>query len=138
MRRITHIVVHCSATPEGRAHTAEDIRRWHRQRGWSDIGYHWVVRIDGTVEPGRPEATAGAHVANHNTNSIGVAYVGGVAKDSLQPKDTRTAAQKAALLKLLRQLKAKYPSAQILGHRDFKGVAKACPSFDAKGEYRAL
>lgn len=138
MRTITHIVVHCTATPEGRAHTAEEIRRWHRQRGWKDIGYHYVVRLDGTVEPGRPEAEPGAHVANRNSTTLGVVYVGGVDRHSLRPKDTRTQAQKAALLRLLRQLKAKYPQAQILGHRDFPGVAKACPSFDAKTEYAAL
>lgn len=138
MRAITHIVVHCSATPEGRRHNAEDLRRWHKQKGWSDIGYHHVVLLDGSVEPGRPESVAGAHVAGHNSNSIGVVYIGGVAKDSLAPKDTRTQAQKSALLKLLKQLKAKYPSAQILGHRDFKGVAKACPCFNAKPEYASL
>ena len=138
MRTITDIVVHCTATPEGRAHTVDDIRRWHRQRGWSDIGYHWVVLLDGSVQPGRPERLAGAHVANHNSNSIGVVYVGGVAKDSLQPKDTRNAAQKAGLLRLLKELKGRYPNARIRGHRDFPGVAKACPSFDALNEYKAL
>ena len=138
MRRISHIVVHCAATPEGRAHSVEDIRRWHRQRGWKDIGYHWVVLLDGSVQPGRPEHQAGAHVAGRNTHSIGVVYVGGVAKDSLQPKDTRNARQKAALRRLLKNLKHKYPQALIMGHRDFRGVAKACPSFDAVNEYAAL
>ena len=138
MRRIQHIVVHCSATPEGRVHTAADIRAWHKAKGWKDIGYHWVIRIDGTIEPGRPEPTVGAHVEGHNSYTIGVVYVGGVAKDSLQPKDTRTAAQKAAMLNLLGDLKRRFPKAEILGHRDFPKVAKACPSFDAKTEYAQL
>jgi N-acetylmuramoyl-L-alanine amidase len=138
MRKITHIVVHCTATPEGRAHTAEDIRQWHKQKGWQDIGYHWVVRLDGSIEPGRNEAVPGAHVANYNSTTIGVVYVGGIDKIAFKPKDTRTVAQKAALLKLLKDLKRRYPGAQILGHRDFPGVAKACPSFNAKTEYAAL
>lgn len=138
MRRITHIVVHCTATPEGRPHTAADIDRWHRAKGWNGIGYHWVVRLDGTVEKGRDEAVAGSHVAGRNTSTIGVVYVGGVDRNRLQPKDTRTAAQKSALLKLLKELKTRYPGAQILGHRDFPNVAKACPSFNAKTEYQNL
>jgi N-acetylmuramoyl-L-alanine amidase len=138
MRKITHIVVHCTATPEGRAHSVADIRQWHKQKGWSDIGYHWVVLLDGSVQPGRPEALAGAHVANHNSTTIGVVYVGGIDKATFQAKDTRTPTQKTALLKLLKDLKKRYPAAIILGHRDFPGVAKACPSFNARVEYANL
>ncbi len=138
MRRITHIVVHCTATPEGRPHTAADIRQWHKAKGWQDIGYHYVVRLDGTVEKGRDEAVAGAHVANYNSETIGVVYVGGIDKATFKAKDTRTPAQKSALLKLLKELKQRYPNAAIRGHRDFPGVAKACPSFDAKKEYQHL
>jgi N-acetylmuramoyl-L-alanine amidase len=138
MRDITHIVVHCSATPEGRPHTAADIRGWHKAQGWADIGYHWVVRLDGTVEPGRDELAIGSHVKGHNTRSIGVVYVGGVDKVKLQPKDTRTKEQKSALLTLLKALKRRYPKAVILGHRDFPNVAKACPSFNAKAEYATI
>lgn len=138
MRKITHIVVHCTATPEGRAHTANDIATWHKQRGWKTIGYHYVVRLDGQLEEGRPVEQVGAHVAGHNATSIGVVYVGGVDKVSLKPKDTRTAAQKNALRLLLKTLKTRHPGAVILGHRDFPGVAKACPSFDAKTEYASL
>lgn len=138
MRKITHIVVHCTATPEGRAHTANDIATWHKQRGWKTIGYHYVVRLDGQLEEGRPVEQVGAHVAGHNATSIGVVYVGGVDKVSLKPKDTRTAAQKNALRLLLKSLKTRHPGAVILGHRDFPGVAKACPSFDAKTEYASL
>lgn len=138
MRDIKHIVVHCSATPEGRPHTAVDITRWHKAQGYSTIGYHWVVRLDGTVEPGRDELAIGSHVKGFNSHSIGVVYVGGVDKVKLQPKDTRTKEQKAALLKLLKELKRRYPKAVILGHRDFANVRKACPSFSAKAEYEGL
>lgn len=137
-RNITTIAVHCTATPEGRHHTAADIRKWHLAQNWADIGYHFVVQLDGTVEIGRPLDQAGSHVAGHNSNSIGVVYVGGVAADAKTPKDTRTPEQKASLLLLLRTLKGANPSAVIQGHRDYPNVAKACPSFDAKGEYASL
>lgn len=134
-RTITKIVVHCTATREGQAFGASDIDAWHRQRGWTGIGYHFVVKLDGTIEAGRPIAKIGAHVAGFNTNSIGIVYVGGVASDGKTPKDTRTPAQKAALHDLIDVLKLRYPRAEVLGHRDFPGVAKACPSFDARAEY---
>lgn len=136
MRTITEIIVHCSATPEGRPVTVGQIRSWHLQRGFKDIGYHYVIYLDGSIHAGRPESAIGAHCTNHNRNSIGVCYVGGVAKDCKTPKDTRTEAQKKALLQLLRQLKKKYPKATIHGHREFAN--KACPSFDAKSEYKSL
>lgn len=135
-RRITEIIVHCAATPEGRDFTVEDITRWHKQRGFRTIGYHWVIYRDGSVHQGRPESQMGAHCTGHNALSIGVCYIGGVAADGKTPKDTRTEAQKAALLRLLRSLKAKYPKAKIYGHRDFS--IKACPSFDARKEYASL
>lgn len=132
MRKITHLVVHCTATPEGRDVSAAEIRGWHKAKGWADIGYHYVVRLDGRVEKGRPDIEPGAHVSGHNRNTIGIVYAGGVAKDGKTPKDTRTGAQKAALRKLINQLKQTYPAAQVVGHRDFPGVAKACPSFDVR------
>lgn len=132
------IVVHCSATPEGKPFTAKDIDAWHRQRGWAGIGYHYVIHLDGSIEAGRPEDAVGAHVEGFNRNSLGVVYIGGLAEDGKFPKDTRTAEQKAALLALLRHLKAKHPNAAVQGHRDFPHVAKACPSFDAKAAYAAL
>lgn len=138
MRDIKYLVVHCSATPEGRPHTAADIRGWHKAMGWADIGYHWVVRIDGTVEPGRDELAIGSHVKGYNSHSIGIVYVGGIDKVNFKPKDTRTKEQKAALLDLLKKLKRRYPKAVIQGHRDFPKVAKACPSFNAKAEYAGL
>lgn len=137
MRTINEIIVHCSASPEGLNVTAADIRRWHTAgNGWSDIGYHFVVRIDGTVEPGRPLAQPGAHCRGHNARSVGICYVGGLGADGRTPKDTRTPAQRAALLSLLRELKQQFPAAAIHGHRDF--AAKACPSFDATAEYAGL
>lgn len=135
-RKITEIIVHCSATPEGRDFAVADITRWHRQRGFSTIGYHYVIYRDGSVAIGRDVNTAGAHCYGHNANSIGVCYIGGLATDGKTPKDTRTDAQKAALLTLLRKLRALYPSAAIHGHRDF--TAKACPSFDATLEYKEI
>lgn len=136
MRKINEIIIHCSATPEGRPHTAAHIDQWHRRRGFACIGYHYVIRLDGTVETGRPVGQYGAHCLGHNTNSIGVCYIGGLTKDGKHPKDTRTDKQKAALLQLLKSLKEQYPDAAIHGHRDF--AAKACPCFDATAEYAAL
>lgn len=136
MRKINEIIVHCAATPEGKNFKAADIDRWHRERKMKCIGYHYVVDLDGTVEPGRPESEIGAHCLGHNQYSIGVCYVGGLAADGKTPKDTRTAAQKEALLALLKKFRAKYPNASIHGHRDF--AAKACPSFDATREYKNI
>ena len=136
MRQITKIIVHCSATPEGKDFTVADITRWHKQRKFVTIGYHYVIYRNGEVHNGRPEAQIGAHCTGHNVNSIGVCYIGGVAKDGKTPKDTRTSAQKLALERLLRHLKDRFPKATIHGHRDF--AAKACPSFDATEEYKNL
>jgi N-acetylmuramoyl-L-alanine amidase len=136
MRKINEIIVHCTATAEGKNFKAADIDRWHKAKGWNGIGYHHVVDLDGTVEPGRPESEVGAHCLKHNANSIGVVYVGGLASDGNTPKDTRTPEQKAALVKLLTELKYRYPNATIHGHRDF--AAKACPSFDATKEYKDI
>lgn len=135
MRQINEIIVHCTATPEGRYHTAADIDRWHRQRNFNGIGYHYVVLLDGSIQTGRRPDIAGAHCKGHNKYSLGIVYVGGLdAKGN--PKDTRTPAQKASLLRLLKELKSKYPKASIHSHRDF--AAKACPCFDATSEYRNL
>lgn len=133
-RRIKEIIVHCSATREGRDFTVDDIRRWHKQRGYSDIGYHYVVYRDGSVHEGRDVNIVGAHCVGHNTYSIGICYIGGCKFDGLTPKDTRTEKQKAALKTLIMRLKAKYPYASVRGHRDFAN--KACPSFDATQEYK--
>lgn len=136
MRAIKKIIVHCADTPEGRDDRAADIKRWHTgERGWSDIGYHYVVDLDGTIELGRPVEKAGAHCTGHNADSIGVCYIGGC-DAKMQPKDTRTDAQKTSLELLLKYLVAKYPGVTIYGHRDFAN--KSCPSFDAKAEYAHL
>jgi N-acetylmuramoyl-L-alanine amidase len=136
-RTIREIIIHCSATPEGRDYTVEDIRRWHKEQGWSDIGYHYVVYRNGHIEPGRDVDIIGAHCTGHNSNSIGICYIGGVARDGKTAKDTRTLAQKAALLSLLVDLRKLYPNAIIVGHHDYdKG--KECPSFNAKTEYHNI
>ncbi|MEK1890802.1 MAG: N-acetylmuramoyl-L-alanine amidase [Phyllobacterium sp.] len=130
-RLINEIIVHCTATPEGRAVSVDTIRGWHKAQGWKDIGYHYVVLLDGTVQAGRPEAEIGSHVAGHNTGTLGVVYVGGVAADGKTPKDTRTPAQKAALLAIVNGLIAKYPAVKkVTGHNQY--AAKACPSFDVR------
>lgn len=135
-RKITEIIVHCSATPEGKDFTVADITRWHNQRGFRTIGYHYVIYRDGSVHTGRPEGEIGAHCTGHNAVSIGICYIGGLAADGKTAKDTRTPEQREALLMLLRHLRKKYPGAKIYGHRDF--AAKACPSFDARKEYASL
>ena len=136
MRKINKIIVHCTATPEGRDVSIEEVRRWHvDERGWRDVGYHFLVRLDGTIEEGRPIEQTGAHTRSHNWDSIGLAYAGGMSKDMSEPKDTRTAEQKDALVDLLCQLHDTY-GGTIYGHRDFS--SKACPSFDAKKEYENI
>lgn len=134
-RSINKIIVHCTATVEGRDYTVGEIRVWHKQRGFSDIGYHYVVYRDGSIHRGRNIDIAGAHTTGYNTHSVGVVYVGGLDKN-MRPKDTRTPAQKAALIKLLTRLRELYPKATIHGHREFAN--KACPCFDARKEYSRL
>ncbi len=149
MRNIKHIVVHASATREGKNFHAKDIDNWHKHRGWRCIGYHYVVNLDGKIEKGRLESEIGAHVRGYNRESIGVCYIGGLDVNGVA-KDTRTPQQKVALSILLKELKTRYPSATILGHRDLSpdrngnGVIepfeflKVCPCFDAKNEYKTL
>lgn len=126
----TRIVVHCTATREGAWYDAADIDRWHRERGWSGIGYHAVVLLDGRVEPGRSEHSPGAHVAGHNADSLAVVYVGGLAADGRTPSDTRTQAQQAALLSVVQGWQRQYgiPSERVFGHYELD-PKKACPSF---------
>ena len=132
MRKIDKIILHCSATPEGRHVTVKDIDCWHRDRGFSGIGYHWVIYLDGSVHRGRPEEKQGAHVVGHNATSIGVCYIGG-ADSNMKAKDTRTPAQRAALKRVVAELQQRYPGATVHGHNEF--AAKACPSFNVKSEY---
>lgn len=135
-RNIKEIIVHCSATPEGKDFTVADIKRWHLARGFSDIGYHYVIYRDGSIHTGRDESIIGAHCTGHNTNSIGVCYIGGCVSNGKTPKDTRTEAQKVSLLRLLSELKKKYPEAKVYPH--YKFAAKACPSFNAEEEYKNI
>ena len=137
MRRITLLIVHCSATPEGRNFDFEACRTDHiRHRGFKDIGYHYYLTRDGTIHRGRSLDTVGAHCRHHNRHSIGICYEGGLDARG-QPKDTRTLAQKASLLALLRELRKLFPDALILGHRDLN-PQKACPCFDAASEYLGI
>lgn len=135
MRQIKYIIIHCAATREGKDFCAKDIDRWHRARGWAKIGYHYVIKLDGTIEKGRAEAEIGAHCVGVNYTSIGVCYIGGLAADGRTPKDTRTLAQRAALRKLVKQLREKYPQAQVYGHNHFSKL-KACPCFDVEAEFK--
>lgn len=132
MRQIKEIIIHCSATPEGRKTSVSEIRAWHKARGFNDIGYHYVIALDGVLFDGRPIEKMGAHCKGHNRNSVGICYVGGVDKN-MKPKDTRTEAQKDTLIKLVTELKQVFPTASIHGHREF--ARKACPSFDVSQEF---
>ena len=151
-RTINKLIVHCAATPEGEDFSLDSIDASHKARNFSYyidpdtkqkryIGYHYIIQRDGTIVRCRPENVRGCHTSNHNSDSIGVCYIGGCPprtdpKWQYKDKDTRTVKQKESLVKLLKELKWRYPKATIYGHRDF--AAKACPSFDAKIEYKNL
>ena len=133
MRKIKKIIVHCTATPEDREVTVQDLYDWHvKERGWSDIGYHLFIDLAGEIHECRPIEKTGAHTKGHNWDSIGIAYAGGMTKDMSEPKDTRTEDQKESLADLLCWLHDAY-GGTVYGHRNFSN--KACPSFDAKEEY---
>ncbi|MGV2452423.1 UNVERIFIED_CONTAM: N-acetylmuramoyl-L-alanine amidase [Ralstonia mannitolilytica] len=136
MRTINFIVVHCTATqPNAKI---EDIKRyWKENLKWKSPGYHYMIKADGEVVNTLPIDQVSNGVAGWNSQIINISYIGGVDKNN-QPKDTRTPEQKASILKLLKELKSKFPKAKIQGHRDFPNVHKACPSFDAKKEYSSL
>jgi N-acetylmuramoyl-L-alanine amidase len=137
MRKINKIIIHCTATPEGREHDVADIRRWHLKRGFNDIGYHYLIHIDGTIEEGRPINKQGAHCSGENKGSIGLCYVGGMSKDMKKAKDTRTQSQKDSLIKLMHELIYKYnKDMTIHGHNEYAN--KSCPSFIVKEEYANL
>ena len=148
-RTITDIVVHCTATRAWQDFDVDDIRRMHKAQGWADIGYHYLVKLDGTIQQGRDVDIIGAHVSGHNAHSIGVVYVGGLDNQG-KAKDTRTENQKCALLNLMMDMRRLYPKAKISGHRDFSPdkngdgtitpdeYIKACPCFDAITEYHRV
>jgi hypothetical protein len=163
MKTIDTIIIHCSASPDGKEFRAADIDLWHKEKGYTCIGYNYVVDLDGTVEVGRPTTMNGAHCKGWNDHSIGICYVGGVEaaidkkgqivakldeKGNPIPKDTRTLAQKEALHNLVEKLLDAYPSIiRVIGHRDtspdLNGDGKitpnewirACPCFDVQAEF---
>jgi N-acetyl-anhydromuramyl-L-alanine amidase AmpD len=128
MRKINKIIIHCSATPNGRFHDVPDIRRWHQQNGWADIGYHYVIRTDGVTEIGREDSVVGAHAYGYNESSIGVCMIG---------NDKYNGVQWHRLRELVAQLVTKYPDAKVIGHNEISH--KSCPGFDVqewfKGEF---
>ena len=128
MRTIKEIIIHCSATLEGRNYTVSDIDHWHKARGFNMIGYHYVIYLDGTVHEGRPVSLPGAHCKGHNEHSIGICYIGGYDADTFEPKDTRTPQQRKAMLELIKKLKKRYPGVTIHGHNEYSD--KACPCFN--------
>ena len=146
-RAMDTIVIHCSATKEDKDYSVEDIKKWHLQRGFKDVGYHFIIKIDGSVEIGRSLDRVGAHVTNNNTGSIGICYIGGLSKNN-KAKDTRTEKQKESLLNLITILKTFISIKEIKGHRDYSkdlnnnGIIesheymKDCPCFDVKKEYK--
>ena len=138
MRKIDLIVIHCSATRVDRTLTAFDLETLHRRRGFNGTGYHYYIRKDGTTLLTRPIERIGAHVKGFNASSIGICYEGGLNEDG-KPADTRTAAQRFALIDLLTILRHQYPEAQIAGHYQLSAsIHKACPCFDPKKEYSGL
>lgn len=148
-RKIKRIIVHCSATREGADVQVADIRKWHKQRGYADIGYHYVITLDGVIHNGRDINKIGAHTEGYNPGSIGVCYVGGLDAEG-KAKDTRTNKQRESLLYILRILRSYYPQAEIIGHYDVSPdkngngkvdeweKIKQCPCFDAKEEYKNI
>lgn len=135
MRKVSKIILHCTATPEGKDFTVAQIREWHvKGNGWSDIGYHFVIYRDGSVHKGRPIERSGAHTKGQNANSIGISYVGGITNDGKKtPKDTRTPEQRVAIVQLVKELKAQFgQNVTVHGHNEF--AAKACPSFKVKDD----
>lgn len=131
--RTDFIAVHCSATRPSMNVTVDDIRKWHKAKGWVDVGYQYVITRAGVIQPGRPLNAIGAHVEGYNARSVGICLVGGVSEaDFTKPENNFTPAQFRALKGLIADLKTRYPAAVVQGHRDFPGVKKACPSFDVR------
>lgn len=152
VRKITGIVVHCSATAEGKDFDASDIERWHKERKFNRIGYHFVIKLDGTIQTGRELTMAGAHVSGYNAHTIGICYIGGLDGKG-KAKDTRTDEQKESLLWLIRAIKRHIKggaSFTVKGHRDYSpdqnrdGIIqkheriKECPCFDVIPEYENI
>ena len=134
MRDINRIMLHCSATVEGKDYSVDTIRKWHVEgRGWSDIGYHYVIHLDGSVSQGRPLDRPGAHTKGHNKDSVGICYIGGLDEDK-NPKDTMTPEQNAAFRMLVQSIRILFgEDITIHGHNEFAN--KACPSFIVKEKF---
>lgn len=134
---IEKIVIHCAATKPGHDADVDEVSVWHKRRGFKrkykgktyHIGYHWLIRLSGALEQGRPEEISGAHVRGHNKGSIGICMVGGLDKDG-NPSPNYTPEQWVALQNLVRGLTVRYPNALVMGHRDLD-AGKECPCFDA-------
>ena len=136
MREINYLVVHCTTTqPDAKIENIQNY--WRKNLGWKSPGYHYIIKADGEIVPLLSIDKVSNGVAGYNSQIINISYIGGIDKAG-KPKDTRTEEQKSSILKLLKDLKKRFPSAKIQGHRDFPKVAKACPSFDAKKEYSVL
>ncbi|QFR42360.1 lysozyme [Pantoea phage vB_PagP-SK1] len=125
----TLLIVHCAATPPSMNIGLREIRQWHKEKGWLDVGYHFIIRRDGTIEDGRDVGAIGAHCEGKNYTSVGVCLVGGVDAAG-KPQANFTPQQMQALKDVLAGLKVEYPEATVHGHREF--AAKACPSFDVQ------
>ena len=134
MRTINLFVIHCADTYATMDIGVKEIDGWHRKRGWSGIGYHFVIRRNGIVETGRQINLMGAHAEGFNANSIGICYAGGKGTNG-KPEDNRTPEQKESLRKLIAELHAKYPGAKVVGHHDLN-PGKPCPCFNVKNEYQ--
>ena len=137
MREINRIIIHCSATPEGRDIDAATIKDWHvNGNGWSDIGYHYVIKLNGEIESGRPLDIAGAHVKGHNADSIGICYIGGADED-MNPKDTMLQCQEESMRELIYSLRMVWDKNLTLhGHNEY--ASKACPSFKVSEKLRDI
>ncbi len=136
MRQINYIVAHCTATSQ--TATVESIKNyWQNTLGWRNPGYNYIVEPDGRITQLQPDDKIANGVRGENHHSVHVAYIGGIDTQG-NAIDNRTVAQKTSLKSLIIELQAKYPLAKVQGHRDFPGVAKACPCFDAREEYREL
>lgn len=134
MRELKEIIVHCSATKPDMDIGADEIKKWHTDpkpegNGWSDIGYHYVIRRNGNLEMGRELALAGAHAKGRNANSIGVCLVGGLDKNGKSDANF-TLPQYATLNSLIGELKQTYGEMPVIGHRDVPDSGKDCPCFD--------
>lgn len=134
MKKEKEIIIHCTGTEYNRIVTLAEVRRWHKARGWNDIGYHYLIQQNGLILCGRDVNLQGAHCKGHNENTIGIAYVGGLING--QPADTRTDKQKNSLKMLIVHLKSMFKITAISGHKDYCAVS--CPCFDVKREYNKM